>query len=280
MSWQSFKDELKPYLDNPSAGKDISDFAKAFAGAYDNAIKQGGDLINRVKVQNGNKDLLELFTVLALIKGVFDTTGNFNLLNELGKAVEMYWTGATLNNFPIPKIPAPGSTSNIGVQQNLVTNPGRWPQVPFVIPTTKTEVFLNAFILAATIHLLGISGSITTTSLYPPNGVPNTGFLTWNIYLLKPPKIIKEPELEGTYYISQNSPNEACSQTNQVEGNTFPPKASVGDIEAIDVSTYQGTLNQSNFWISDGSGYREFKWVSYPRVAVPLSTEVQSCPIT
>lgn len=280
MSWQSFKNELKPYLDNPSSAKDITEFAKAFTNAYDNAIKQGGDLINRVSIQTGNKRNLELFTVLALVKGVLDTTGNFNLLNELGTAVEMYWTGATLNQFPIPPIPAPGSTSNISVQENRVVNPGKWPNVPFVIPTTKTETFLNSFILAATIHLFGVSGIVRTTSLYPPNGTPNNGFLNWNIYLLKPPRIFKEPELEGTYYISQNSPSEACNQTNEVEGNTFPPKASVGNIKAIDVSSYTLPINESNFYISDGVGYREFKWVSYPRIGVPISNEVQSCPIS
>lgn len=280
MSWQSFKNELKPYLDNPSNSKDITDFAKAFTDSYDNAIKQGGDLINRVSIQRGNKQNLEFFTVLALVKGLLDTTGNFNLLNELGKGVVMYWTGATLNNFPIPPIPAPGSTTNIGVQQNIVITPGNWPNVPFVIPTKNTETFLNAFILAATIHLLGVKGIITTTSLYPPNGTPSPGILNWSIYLLKPPVLFKSPELEGLYYISQNSPSEACSQLNKIEANTFPPKASVGNIKAIDISLYTGILNENNFYISDGNGYREFKWVSYPRIAVPISNEVQSCPIS
>lgn len=280
MSWQTFKDELKPFLDSPSSGKDMVDFAKKFASSYDDAIKQGGDLLHRVSVQNGNKTLLELFVVLALVKGILDTTGKFNLINELGKAVEMYWTGAVLNQIPIPVIPAPGSTGNIAVQQNIVTSPGKWPQVPFVIPTSKTEVFLNAFILAATIHLFSIKGIIQTTSLYPPNGTPANGFINWSIYLLKPPSLFKSPELEGTYYISQTSPSEACSKVNEVEGNTFPPRASVGDIKAIDVSLYQGVLNNTNFWLSDGSGYREFKWASYPRVAVPITDEVQSCPIS
>jgi hypothetical protein len=280
MSWQSFKNELKPYLDNPSNGKNITDFAKAFASAYDNAVRQGGDLINRVSIQQGQKDLLEFFTVLALVKGVLDTTGKFNLLNELGKGIEMYWTGAILNNFPIPPIPAPGSTSNIGVQQNIVTSPGSWPNVPFVIPTTKTETFLNVFVLAATIHLLGVKGAIITTSIYPPNGTPAPGFVSWSMYLLKPPIIFKSPELEGIYYISQNSPATACNKSDEVEGNTFPPRASIGDIKAIDVSLYQGVLNNTNFYLSDGNGYREFKWVSYPRIAVPISAEVQSCPIS
>jgi hypothetical protein len=280
MSWQSFKNELKPYLDNPSSASDITQFASAFANAYDNAVKQGGDLINRVSIQQGQKDLLEFFTILALIKGVLDTTGEFNLLNELGKAVEMYWTGAILNNFPVPPIPAPGSISNIGVQQNIVTTPGSWPNVPFVIPTTKTEIFLNVFVLAATIHLLGVKGIIITTSTYPPNGTPAPGFVNWSIYLLKPPVLFKSPELEGIYYISQNSPLDACNKSNKVEGNTFPPRASVGDIKAIDVSLYQGVLNDTNFYLSDGKGYREFKWVSHPRTAVPISNEVQSCPIS
>lgn len=279
MSWQYFKDELTPYFETPSF-KDIPSFAKKFADTYDNAVKKGGDLLFGVSVKSGKKDLLELFTVLALSKGLLDKTGTFNLINELGRAVEMYWLGATLNQTPVPLIPAPGSISNVGVDSNLVISPGKWPTIPIIIPTTKIDTFLNLFILAATIHLLGVSGIIKTKSLYAGSLIPAPGLINWSIYLLKPPKLFKEPELEGTYFISQTSPNQACNQTNQVEGNTFPPKASVGNIKAIDVSLYQGNLNDTNFWLSDGVGYREFKWVSYPRIAVPISNEVQSCPVS
>jgi hypothetical protein len=280
MSWQSFKDNMKRVMDNPQSIGGIEDFAKTFADSYDNAVKQGGDLLNRVKIQRGNKDLLELYAKLALFKGVTTTTDGFNLINELGKGVEMYWTGATLQNNPVPLLPAPGSTKNLSVSLNQVTNAGSWPQMPVVIPSTKTETFLNVFILAATIHLLGVSGIVQTTSLYPPNGTPNVGMINWSIYLLKPPVLFKAPELEGTYNISQVSPTESCKGEEKVEGNTFPPRSSLGNLKAIDVSEYQGTLNDNNFWLSDGKGYREFKWVTYPRIAVPISNQVESCPTT
>jgi hypothetical protein len=184
MSWQSFKDELKSYLDTPSSAKDIPQFAKVFTNAYDNTIKQGGDLINKISIQKGNKDLLEVFTTQALITGLTDTSGNFNLLNELGKGVIMYWTGATLNNYPIPPIPAPGSTTNVGITQNIVVNPGQWPNTPPLLPNTNSEIFLNSFVLSASTHLFQISGIITTISLYPPVGSPAPGFINWNGYII------------------------------------------------------------------------------------------------
>ena len=182
MSWDSFKRELKPFLDNPSPGKDITEFAKAFTNAYDNVVKQGSDLINGVSLLRGNKTSLEFFTVLALVKGRSDTSGNFNLVDELGKGIISYWTGATLNNFPIPTIPAPGSTSNVSVTQNIVVDAGQWPKALPLLPSIESETFLNAFVLAASIHLYGIKGVITTVSLYPPLGNPAPGFINWTGY--------------------------------------------------------------------------------------------------
>jgi hypothetical protein len=44
----------------------------------------------------------------------------------MGKGVIAYWSGATMNNYPTPTIPAPGSTSNVSVVSNMVVNPGQW----------------------------------------------------------------------------------------------------------------------------------------------------------
>jgi len=58
----------------------------------------------------------------------------------MGKGVIAYWQGAQLNTFPIPLIPAPGSTSNIGVTSNLVTNAGVWaPAVSVPSPPNPYE---------------------------------------------------------------------------------------------------------------------------------------------
>jgi hypothetical protein len=45
-----------------------------------------------------------------------------------------YWGGAILNEFPIPTIPAPGSTINVSIVSNLVNNVGVW-QPPLTIST-------------------------------------------------------------------------------------------------------------------------------------------------
>jgi hypothetical protein len=280
MSWQSFKENMKRVMDSPQSIGGIEDFAKTFADSYDSAVKQGGDLLFRVPLQRGNKDLLELYAKLALWKGANSVSGDFNLINELGKGVEIYWSGATLQNTPVPPLPAPGSTSNISVNLNQVTKSGSWPELPVVIPSDKTETFLNVLVLAATIHLLGVGGIIQTTSIYPPLGNPAPGVMNWSIYLLKPPILFKAPELEGTFGFSQISESNACKNEEQVTGNTFPPRASLGNLKAIDVSSYEGNVNENNFWLSDGKGYREMKWAQFPRIAVPISIEVQSCLIS
>jgi hypothetical protein len=46
------------------------------------------------------------------------------LVGELGNGVKAYWGGAILNEFPIPTIPAPGSTINVSIVTNLVNNVG------------------------------------------------------------------------------------------------------------------------------------------------------------
>jgi hypothetical protein len=53
----------------------------------------------------------------------------YDLVGELGKAVQAYWTGATLNELPIPLIPSPGATVNISVTSNVVINVGTWSPI-------------------------------------------------------------------------------------------------------------------------------------------------------
>ena len=108
------------------------------------------------------------------------------ILKELGNTVKGYWTGATLNPFPIPPIPAPGSIQNIVVSQNLCVNPGSWI-VQFELPPVESpNFFINSFILVAQIHLITLKGMIYTTSLYPsaPSPIPGPGVINWSGYVV------------------------------------------------------------------------------------------------
>jgi hypothetical protein len=73
---------------------------------------------------------MESLFKIALLAGQ-STNGPYDLVGAMGNGVIAYWTGATLNEFPIPILPAPGSVQNIGVTSNLVVSPGVW-QPPLV----------------------------------------------------------------------------------------------------------------------------------------------------
>jgi hypothetical protein len=125
MSWQIFKDNILRYANNPDAIQDIDTIAKVYAIEYDAAVKRGGDTLNKIAVKKGNVDAMTQLFKAALQKGL-SSTADYDLVGEMGKGVLAYWGGAILNEFPIPTIPAPGSTINVSITSNLVNNVGTW----------------------------------------------------------------------------------------------------------------------------------------------------------
>lgn len=148
MSWEIFKKSILLRANSPETIKDIDTVAKLWATEYDAAIKRGGDTVNKVAVKKGNIEIMEQLFKAALSKGLTTTTP-YDLVGEMGKGVLAYWSGATLNEFPIPIIPAPGSVSNAGVTSNIVTNPGTWapaittPGIPQPLPEVSVEDLLK-----------------------------------------------------------------------------------------------------------------------------------------
>jgi hypothetical protein len=72
----------------------------------------------------------------------------------MGPGVIAYWTGAQLNQYPIPKIPAVGSTQNISVTSNVVINPGIWsPFIPSP-PTPPADFKMTAEDIAVAVIAL------------------------------------------------------------------------------------------------------------------------------
>ena len=131
MSWEIFKQNILRLANNPETIKDIDIVAKTFAIEYDSAVKRGGDTLHKVGVKKGNIEAMEALFKAALLKGLSSTTP-YDLVGEMGKGVLAYWSGAVLNEFPIPIIPAVGSVSNVSVTSNTVSNPGVW-QPPILI---------------------------------------------------------------------------------------------------------------------------------------------------
>ena len=140
MSWQTFKDNILKLSNSPESIADIDTVAKAYATEYDAAIKRGKDPINQISIEKGNVDAMAELFKAAFLKGQ-TSTSPFDLVGEMGKGVIAYWSGATMNKFPIPAIPAPGAAANISVVSNMVVNPGQWlPPVPSVSAPTQSDI--------------------------------------------------------------------------------------------------------------------------------------------
>lgn len=148
MSWDIFKQNVLRVMRNPDAINNIDLVAKTFAIEYDAAIRRGGDVVNGVSIKTGNIQLMEQLFKAALQKGL-TSTQPYDLVGEMGNGVLGYWTGATLNEFPFPIIPAIGSTQNIGVTSNIVTNAGVWapaitlPPIPQPIEEIPIDILLD-----------------------------------------------------------------------------------------------------------------------------------------
>jgi hypothetical protein len=138
MSWAVFKANILKYSNNPNSLPDLRSVAKLWTKEYDAAIKRGYDTVNFVKVKKGNTELMEELFYAALLKGQ-SSKQPYDLVGELGKAVQAYWTGATLNELPPPIIPAPGSTANISTLSNVVTNVGQWTPPQQVAPAPPNK---------------------------------------------------------------------------------------------------------------------------------------------
>lgn len=141
MSWGIFKQNVLRVMNNPAAINNIDLVAKTFAIEYDAAIRRGGDTINRVAIKTGNIQAMEQLFKSALQRGV-SSSQPYDLVGEMGQGVLSYWTGATLNEFPLPIIPAVGSVQNVGVVSNIVTNTGIWAPTITIpsIPIAETEI--------------------------------------------------------------------------------------------------------------------------------------------
>ncbi len=179
--WDLFKLQVKAVMISSPASSD--DLAKIIATAYDSSVKlpPAGDLMHKITVLNGNVQVLENLIKMVLIQQSRSEV-QLPIINAIANGFVGYWGGATLQNLPIPIMPAPGAIGNILVTSNIVVNPGIQVSMPFTYEgLDNVDGFINKLIQAANIHLYTVGGWTFTTSLYP-GGVTAPGYLPWQGY--------------------------------------------------------------------------------------------------
>lgn len=190
MSWATFQTNMSRYMNKPDIISSTDEVARKLAREYTQTIRTGSDTVSlaSVKPTEGFVMRLKVEAMVQLFSAAFrvgsSSAGAFDLVEQLGVGIIAFWSGAVLNEFPIPVLPAPGSTANIAVVNNTVVNPGTWNSVIPLTPSTSPDVFIQSFISAARLHLQTVSGTIITTSLYPPVGTPAPGVLPWQGYVV------------------------------------------------------------------------------------------------
>jgi uncharacterized protein YcbK (DUF882 family) len=168
-------------MSNQRAIQSYEDFAKRFTLEYDGAIRRGYQIVNKVSVMKPNTEMMENMMNLALLIALQKQSGLHDIINQFGVAIEGYWLGATLNNFPVPIIPSTGAFQNIQTTSAVVTKPGEFPDMREQFPTDNIESFLDLLVVAMQIHLFTIEGVYNTISMYPgfPSVPPAPGILQW-----------------------------------------------------------------------------------------------------
>jgi hypothetical protein len=125
MSWETFKQNVLRVANSPEGISDIDVVAESYAKEYDSAVKRGFDTQHKISLVSGSVEIMKTFFKSALQKGL-SSSQPYDLVGEMGEGVKAYWAGALMATTPIPAQPAPGSTSNIQVTQNIVTDVGVW----------------------------------------------------------------------------------------------------------------------------------------------------------
>ncbi len=175
---------MKMYMGNQAGVDSSDDFADKLCNEYDMLIKRGSQTVNNVMIQKGNVDLMKTLLKMGL-KQLQMSTQPVSIIDVIGKSIVGYWTGATLNNFPPPIIPAPGTIQNIAITSATVTNPGNFPSFGNQLPTDSKDLLVNLLASAITIHLTTVSGIYITVSIYPstpPMSAP--AVLQWTGYTI------------------------------------------------------------------------------------------------
>lgn len=241
MSLDIFKQNMLSYMQYQPGVKSNEAFAKYFTMQYDMLIRRSYQTINQVMIQKANTDLMEKMMVLAGQMALQKQSGLHDIINQYGKAIKMYWIGATLYQFPIPIMPAVGAYLNVFTTSAYVTNPGEFPDMKLQYPTDNSVPFIDMLAIAIQIHLLSVEGMYNTISLYPgfPVVPPAPGFVFWKGFTVQSggggapatpptplPEVKVEPSVEQA--IEMDAEQEQIANAATDAGHNMTASTSIG----------------------------------------------------
>lgn len=240
MSFNTFKSNMLSYMSNQGGISSYQDWAKFLVIQYDMTMRMGFQVGNNVSIQKGNTELMQMQVEVACLIALQKQKGLHTFINDIGKGVVGYWTGATLNQFPTPIIPAVGSFMNIATTSALVTKPGVFPDMGTQSPIMDSGIFLDILISAMMIHLTTLEGVYYTLSLYPsipPMVAP--GILSWVGYQV-PPNSPSAPKVVTPTPVQQEPTVEEILQTIPDDNNTVDGSREVVASTGIHVLNDEG----------------------------------------
>ena len=120
------------------------DFAKKLVQEYDAACKRGFDTLNGITISQGNTEAMEATLIGVLNTAFQQSSGEHAIITNMGKAFQVYWSGATMNLFPPPLPTLVPFSVHIAQVSNFVTNPGTWtPSDVTIIPPKPLKELLQ-----------------------------------------------------------------------------------------------------------------------------------------
>lgn len=204
MSFQVFKRNMSSWMQTPDKlatgnAESYEDFADKLTKEYDLAVKSGFQSVNLVNVAKGNTDLMKSLINIACLTALSKKGGRHNFIDDIGKAVVGYWSGARLSSGIPPVMPAFGAAYNIATVYAFCTTPGVWIPIGPIEPINDSNIFLDRLISSMQIHLTTLTFVYFTLSIYPSPILlgPAPGVLISATYTILPqtptsPNIIQE----------------------------------------------------------------------------------------
>lgn len=181
MSFSLFKSSMKLYMSNQSGIGSYNEFADKLTTEYDMCVRRGYQTTNNIPLSSANKPMMLTLVTIACQKAFAVQKGPHSFIDDIGKGVVAYWSGASLVTPIPPPIPAVGAIANITTTAAMVTNPGTWSPTGPEFPTNNIDDFLSKLESGMKIHLTTISGLYNTISMYPgfPTVPPAPGVLSF-----------------------------------------------------------------------------------------------------
>lgn len=170
MSFQLFKTNMLTYMMNQPGVDSTDSFANRLTTEYDLCIKKGYQSINPIPLQTGKVSAMENLVKIACTLSLTKQEGMHTFIDDIGKGVIAYWSGASLLVGIPPVEPAIGAMLNLTTTTAVCMNPGSWTPVGPLNQTNTSSVFLDLLVASMQSHLTTLMFQYSTISQYP--GVP------------------------------------------------------------------------------------------------------------